>query len=144
MARGSYFLTMPRRRFFRCFYDFVCVFAHSTNFCSMRRAASRSQETMKTVPKLILLSYFSQFYRCSGGSSRSQKTMETVHETGAESDRLASTLFANFFVVFSLIFARFSDASVASHCPRKMPFSLRTHSPYTESVWNGNAVFQLR
>ena len=48
----------------------------------------------------VFLMLFSQFYRCSGGSSRSQKTMNTVHKTGAESDRLASTFFCCFWLFF--------------------------------------------
>ena len=48
----------------------------------------------------VFLMFFSQFYRCSGGSSRSQKTMNTVHKTGAESDRLASTFFCYFWLFF--------------------------------------------
>ena len=55
---------------------------------------------MNTVPKLMFFNFASPFYGCSGGSYRSQKTMETKHETGAESDRLASTFLGSFCVVF--------------------------------------------
>ena len=51
------------------------------------------------------------------------------------------TIFVTFSTFSATIFACFSESLVALRCPCNISFSLRTQSPCSKSVRNGNAAF---